>query len=61
MVRSNWCVIAKAAGTRPWREIERSDMAADYQGVDIALCDGLFQAILRNNLRDEIILVFEQR
>jgi hypothetical protein len=36
-------------------------MAALHQGVDIALRNGLFQAILRNNLRDEIILVLERR
>jgi hypothetical protein len=46
---------------RPWGEIKRSDMAALHQGVDIALRDGLFQAIFRNDLGDEIILVLERR
>jgi hypothetical protein len=59
-VRPLW-VIAEAAGTRPRREICSSDMTALDQGVDVALRDGLLQAVLRDDLGNQIILVLEGR
>jgi hypothetical protein len=36
-------------------------MTALHQGVDFALHDGLLQAVLGNDLGDEIILILERR
>jgi hypothetical protein len=54
-------VIAEAAFLRPRREIYGSDMTAVHQGVDVALRDGLLQAVLRHDLGDQINLVLERR
>jgi hypothetical protein len=37
-----------------------SDLTAIQQGIDVALRLGFLQAILRDHLRDEIILVLER-
>jgi hypothetical protein len=36
-------------------------MTALHQGIDVALGDGLLQAVLGNDLRDEIVLILERR
>jgi len=36
-------------------------MTAVHQGVDVPLRDGLLQAVLRDDLRNKIILVLERR
>ena len=46
---------------RPRRELCGSDMTALHQGVDVALRVGLLQAVLGNDLGDEIVLVLERR
>ena len=42
------------------RQALGSDLTAIHQGIDVALRLGFLQAILRDHLRDKIILVLER-